>query len=112
MDCGYRSAILCPDLKNLGNPKSVCRAPFTSITHMEMLHGAYRTDNPNAVMLIRDPAFKEGLFGNVNIILDHRTGFVLSRGLLSSIPHALSNRLYEPPCLSGAYRVLIRADWC
>lgn len=32
-------------------------APFSSITHMEILHGAYRTRNPNALFLMRDSSF-------------------------------------------------------
>ena len=30
--------------------------PYTSITHMEVLLGAYRSHNPNSVFFLRDPA--------------------------------------------------------
>lgn len=32
-----------------------------SITHMEILHAAYRTRNPNAAFFIRDPGFLENI---------------------------------------------------
>ncbi|KAK2154284.1 hypothetical protein LSH36_272g06050 [Paralvinella palmiformis] len=35
--------------------------PGVSITHMEILHGAYRIKNPNAIFLIRDPSFLDSV---------------------------------------------------
>lgn len=52
-----------------------------SITHMEILHAAYRTKNPNAAFFIRDPSFLD------NIPLEMQPAFVdgfpLSKASLS-----------------------------
>ncbi|XP_033637129.1 telomerase protein component 1-like [Asterias rubens] len=68
-------------------PESLAREyrwiPGLSVTEMEILHGAYRTDNPNSVFLIRNSAFLKNLpeeyekdFIDPNPIAPHKLGML------------------------------------
>lgn len=60
-----------------------------SITHMEILHGAYRSRNPNALFCLRDPAL-------VQQVPEHFRPQFIDRGELAQVQMtALKQKLAE-----------------
>lgn len=56
-----------------------------SITHMEILHGAFRATNPNALFCLRDSTFQ------ADLPVAHRSRFVDE----GALPHTQLRRLKE-----------------